>query len=320
MKAAVNYENGPPSVLRYEEVPDAVAGAGEVLIRVEAISIEGGDLLNRRMFTPPRTPHVIGYQAAGTVVAVGPGATRFAPGQRVASLYWTGAYAELRAVPEDQVWPVPDGLDIETASTIPATFATADDTLFAVGALQPREVVLVHGSAGGVGLATIQLAKAAGATVIATSSSDERLERLRAYGIDHGINHRTTDIAAAARALTGGRGVDMAVDMVGGDDFAKLMKATRFRGRICTVGFASGKVAMISQSDLLVDGLTVHGVYLGPEMPTERVRALVVRHLQAAAAGSERMPIDRVFPLAEAAAAHIHIETAHPFGRVVMKP
>src|SRR5690349_4440804 len=129
MKAAVNYENGPPSVFRYEEVPDPVPSGSEVLIGVEAISIEGGDLLNRRLFPPPTKPHIIGYQAAGTVLAVGPGVKRFRPGQPVASLYWTGAYAEKRAVPEAQVWPVPDGLDFETASTIPATFATADDAL-----------------------------------------------------------------------------------------------------------------------------------------------------------------------------------------------
>lgn len=320
MKAAVNYENGPPSVFRYEEVPDPVVAGAEVLIRVEAISIEGGDLLNRRLFAPPTPPHIIGYQAAGTVVSIGPEVRRFKPGQRVASLYWTGAYAELRSVPEAQVWPVPDGLDIATASTIPATFATADDALFSWGQLKAGETVLVHGSAGGVGLATIQLAKAAGATVIATSSSDERLARLREYGVDHGINHRKVDLAEAARDLTAGKGVDVAVDMVGGDDFARLIRATAFRGRICTVGFASGTPAQINQSDILVNGITVHGVYLGPEMPTERVRAIVVKHLGEVAAGRSRMPIDRVFALSEAAAAHTHIETAHPFGRVLMKP
>lgn len=320
MKAAVTYENGPPSVFRYEEVPDPVPAGSEVLIRVEAISIEGGDLLNRRLFRPPVTPHIIGYQAAGTVVSIGPDVQRFRPGQRVASLYWTGAYAELRSVPEAQVWPVPDRLDIETAATIPATFATADDALFSWGQLKAGETVLVHGSAGGVGLATLQLARAAGAIVIATSSSDERLERLKPYGIDHAINHRTTDLAQAARALTSGRGVDIAIDMVGGADFAKLIRATGFRGRICTVGFASGTPAQIDQSDILVNGITVHGVYLGPEMPTERVRAIVVKHLGEVAAGTCRMPIDRVFPLSEAAAAHTHIETAHPFGRVLMKP
>lgn len=320
MKAAVNYENGPPSVFRYEDVPDPVPTGSEVLIRVEAVSIEGGDLLNRRLFPPTVTPHIIGYQAAGTVVSVGPDAQRFQPGQRVASLYWTGAYAELRCVPEAQVWPVPDALDLATASTVPATFATADDALFSWGQLRAGETVLVHGSAGGVGLATIQLAKAAGATVIATSSSDERLARLRDYGVDHGINHRKVDLAQAARDLTGGKGVDVAVDMVGGTDFAKLIRATAFRGRICTVGFASGAPAQIDQSDILVNGITVHGVYLGPEMPTERVRAIVVKHLGAVATGRFRMPIDRVFALSDAAAAHTHIETAHPFGRVLLKP
>lgn len=320
MKAAVNYENGPPSVLRYEEVPDPKPGEREVLIGVEAISIEGGDLLNRRMAPPQAKPHIIGYQAAGTILATGPGATRFRVGQRVATLYWAGAYAELRAVPEDQAWTVPDELDSKLASTIPATFGTADDSLFSWGGLEAGETVLVHGSAGGVGIATIQLAHAAGATVIATSSSDDRIAALKPFGIDHGINHRVEDIAQATRRLTGGKGVDLVVDMVGGPDFQKLMQATAFRGRIATVGFASGVPATINQSDLIVNGLTVLGVFLGPEMPTERVRAMVERHLRDAAAGTARMPIARVFPLSEAAAAHEFAETGHPFGRVIITP
>ncbi|HLG89359.1 MAG TPA: zinc-binding dehydrogenase [Alphaproteobacteria bacterium] len=320
MKAAVNYENGPPSVLRCEEVPDPRPGDGEILFKVEAISIEGGDLLNRRMFAPPKRPHVIGYQAAGTVLATGPGAKRFKAGQRVASLYWAGAYAELRAVPEDMAWPVPDGLDIKIAAAVPATFGTADDALFSWGGLKSGETVLVHGSAGGVGLATIQLAHAAGAKVICTSSSDERLERLTAFGMDHGINHRKVDFAEEARRLTGGKGVDLAVDMVGGPDFQKVMKATAFRGRIAIVGFANGAPATIDQSALIINGLILLGVYLGPEMASERVRAMIDKHMRACAAGTEKMPIDKIFPLSEAAAAHRHIETGHPFGRVIMVP
>lgn len=320
MKAAILTENGPPSVLRYAEVPDPVPGPGDVLVRVQAISIEGGDLLNRRLVPPPVAPHIVGYQAAGVVEAVGPEVTRVKVGQRVAAFNWAGSHAELMLTKETLVYPVPDGLDIETASTIPVTFGTADDALFEFGRLKAGETVLIQGGAGGVGLAAVQLAKAAGATVIATASGAARLERLRDFGMDHGIDYTTQDIAAEAMRLTDGRGVDLVVDLAGGGSVRKLMQAAAWRGRLAVVGASSGDLPSFPFFDIIGKSLTLCGVLFGREMHLPRAHELLARHFADAAAGKLRMPIDRRFPLAEAAAAHEYAERGHPFGRVLLIP
>src|SRR5574341_14039 len=209
MKAAVYYETGPPTVFLYEDVPDPVCGPGDVLVDVEAISIEGGDTLNRGGGEMATTPHIVGYQCAGTIAAVGDAVEDRQVGQRVVCTMMWGSHAERVAVPAIISWVVPDGLDIAEAACVPIAFGTADDCLFEFGHLEAGQSVLIQAGAGGVGLAAIQLAKRAGATVLATASSDDRLERLRAFGLDHGINYRETDFAAAARELTGGVGVNL---------------------------------------------------------------------------------------------------------------
>jgi NADPH:quinone reductase-like Zn-dependent oxidoreductase len=319
MKASVITANGPPSVLRYEEAPDPQPGPRDILVRVEAISIEGGDLINRQSVPPPAKPHVVGYQAAGEVIAAGPEAARFKVGQRVATFHWHGSHAALRAVPEDHAWAVPDGLDIKLASTIPVTFGTADDALFDVGRLQAGETVLIQGGAGGVGLAAIQLAHAAGATVIATAAGAERAQALLPFGCDHGLDYRAGDIAESVKRLTGGKGADLVLDMAAGAGFGQLIRAMAYRGRLVTVGFVDGQ-ASVSLMDLLRNGLSVHGILFGREMAGPRARALIERHLQDAASAKARMPVARVFPLSEAAAAHEYVASGHPFGRVILTP
>ncbi|HWD48519.1 MAG TPA: zinc-binding dehydrogenase, partial [Rhizomicrobium sp.] len=212
MKAAVYYENGPPSVLKYEDVPDPKVFPGGVLIRVEAIAIEGGDTLNRLGGALMTNPHVVGYQAAGEIIAVGEGVTDLKVGQKVATTNAFGSHAELRVVPARVAWPLPPGMDTKNASVIPVTFGTADDCLFEFGHLKKGETALIQAGASGVGVAAIQLAKRVGATVIATASSDERLEKLKPLGLDHGINYRTQDVLREVMQLTGNRGVDVVVD------------------------------------------------------------------------------------------------------------
>src|SRR5881227_4497005 len=209
MKAAVYYETGPPDVFRYEDVPDPAVFPGGVVIDVEAISIEGGDTLNRGGGEMTSVPHIVGYQCAGTIVEVGEGVDDRRVGQRVVATMMSGSHAEKVAVPSIITWPIPDGADIVAAACVPVAFGTADDCLFEFGHLVEGETVLVQAGAGGVGLAAIQLAKRAGATVLATASSDERLERLKEYGLDHGINYANADVAPAVRSLTAGRGVDL---------------------------------------------------------------------------------------------------------------
>src|SRR4051794_33273346 len=216
MKAAVIYENGGPDVLRYEDVPDPDCPDGCVVIDAEAISIEGGDLLARAGGDLPSTPHVVGYLSAGTVSEVGAGVEDRAVGDRVVALNAFGSHAARRAVPAMVTWPIPDRLDAAPAACVPVAFGTAHECLFTAGALAEGQTVLVHAGAGGVGMAAIQLAKQAGATVIATASSDEKLERLKDLGLDHGVNYASESFVERTRELTGGAGVDVAIDSIGG--------------------------------------------------------------------------------------------------------
>src|SRR5712691_3026275 len=189
MKAAVYYETGSPDVFRYEDVPDPVCGAGMVLIGVEAISIEGGDTLNRLGGEMATTPHIVGYQCAGTIREVGEGVADRHVGQRVVATMLWGSHAELVAVPSVITWPIPDGGDIIKCACVPVAFGTADDCLFEFGHLTKGETVLIQAGAGGVGVAAIQLAKRAGATVLATASSVDRLKALFDLGLDHAIDY-----------------------------------------------------------------------------------------------------------------------------------
>ncbi len=238
MKAAVYYETGAPDVFRYEDVPDPACFPGGVVIDVEAISIEGGDTLNRAGGMMTGTPHIVGYQCAGTIREVGEGVEDRHVGQRVVATMISGSHAERVAVPAIITWPIPDGADLVACACVPVAFGTADDCLFEFGHLTAGETVLIQAGAGGVGIAAIQLAKRAGATVLATASSPERLEPLRALGLDHGIDYSQPDWVDAVRKITGGRGVDLVVDSVGGKVLAGSVACLAYRGRAITVGNA----------------------------------------------------------------------------------
>jgi NADPH2:quinone reductase len=319
MKAAVYYETGTPDVFRYEEVPDPVCHPRGIVIGVEAISIEGGDVLHRAGGEMVARPHIVGYQCGGTVLEVGDQVTDRTPGQRVVATMPHGSHAERVSVPAQASWLVPDGLDIREAACVPIAFGTADDCLFEFGRLKAGESVLVQGGAGGVGLAAIQLAKRAGATVLATASSDEKLERLRAFGLDRGINYRERDLVPAVREATDGRGVDLVVDPVGATLNASIA-CLAYRGRAIVVGNAGRGDTRIDARPLMLGNQSLTGVYLGAEMNTPRVREMIARHLADVAAGTLTVVIDRTFPLAEAAAAHAYIESRQAFGRVVLVP
>ena len=319
MKAAVYYETGPPDVLRYEDVPDPVCGPGDVLIDVEAVSIEGGDTLNRGGGEMSASPHIVGYQCAGVVAEVGADVADRSIGQRVVCSFVDGSHAERRAVPALVTWVVPDGLDIGEAACVPIAFGTADDCLFEFGHLSAGETVLIQAGASGVGLAAIQLAKRAGATVIATASNDEKLERLRDFGLDHGINYTRVDFAPAARELTGGQGVNLVVDSIG-STLTGSVQALAYRGRCTLVGQAGRDQQPFDAAMLMGGNQTLTGVFFGAEIITERVQAMVARHLDDVAAGRLRVVIDRTFPLAEAADAHAYLESRQAFGRVVLVP
>ncbi len=322
MRAAVYYEAGPPDVLRYEEVPDPVAGRGDILVDVEAISIEGGDTLNRLGGELNAVPHVVGYQCAGTVAQVGADVAGFAVGDRAVTVGIDGSHAERRAVPAPFAWRVPDGVLTDEAACVPVPFGTADDCLFEFGRLRAGETALIHAGAGGVGIAAIQMAKRAGARVFATASSDDRLERLKELGLDEGINYVTHDFVAEARRLTDGRGVDVVVDSVGGTTLQGSLRALAYRGRCVTVGDAGRAPAeQVDISTMRPNNQTLSGYFLGAELLlAPRAHAMIAGHLEAIARGELKVVIDRIFPLSEAAAAHAYIESRQAFGRVLLVP
>lgn len=323
MKAAVYTQPGPPEVLRYEDVPDPTFGDGDVLVRVEAVSIEGGDTLNRSSSDTGGRAHIVGYQAAGTVLAVGGAVTELHEGDRVVTVGMDGSHAELRAVPASFCWLVPDDLSIEQAACVPVPFGTADDCLFEFGRLQAGETVLIHAGGSGVGIAAVQLAHRAGATVLATASSREKLDRLVPLGLDHGIDYVADDFAEEVRRLTDGRGADVIVDSVGGRTLQDSLTCLAYRGRVITVGDAGRAAAQpLDISTMRPNNQSLTGVFLGAELFLGGPRAhdLIASHLEAIARGELQVVVDRTYPLAEAAAAHAYIESRRSFGRVVLIP
>ncbi|MEO8604796.1 MAG: zinc-binding alcohol dehydrogenase family protein [bacterium] len=322
MKAAVYYETGSPDVFRYEDVADPHCGPGMVLIEVQAVSIEGGDTLHRSGGAIGSRPHIVGYQCAGVVRQLGDGVSDRSVGQRLCAVMPAGSHAALVAVPAMTTWVLPDNLDVKQGACVPIPFGTADDCLFEFGRLKTGETALVHAGAGGVGLAAIQLAKRAGATVLATASSDAKLERLKPFGLDHGINYRSGDFVDAVRELSGGRGADVIVDSVGGRTLAGSIEALAYRGRIAYVGSAGRDTFQPSFDALRQGNKTVVGIFLGAELVLnhQRVHAMIAGHLADIAAGKLRVVIDREFPLSEAAAAHAYVESRQAFGRVLLVP
>ena len=322
MKAAVIYENGGPDVLRYEDIADPESPEGCALIDVEAISIEGGDLLARASSPPSSVPHVVGYLAAGTVVELSPGVEQFSIGDRVVTMNATGSHASKRAVPAMTIWRIPDGMDPIAAACVPIAFGTAEECLFTAANLEAGQTALIHAGAGGVGMAAIQLAKQAGATVLSTASSDEKLERLKEFGLDHGINYAKENFAERTRELTNGTGADVILDSIGGQNLVDSVGALAYRGTLVTVGLAGRAGSGIDARDLWARNNALRGVFLGGALLAEypRVHAMITNLIERVARGELQVHIDRVFPLAEAAAAHAYIESRAAFGRIAMSP
>ncbi|UXN68183.1 zinc-binding alcohol dehydrogenase family protein (plasmid) [Devosia neptuniae] len=319
MKAAVYDYPGTPDVLCYTDIPDPVYPIDGVLIRVEAAAIEGGDLINRSSTPPPHPAFVVGYAAAGEIIAVGENVKNRHVGQRVTSFDLAGSHAELRAVPASRTWLVPEELDMASAAALPIPFGTAHHCLFARGGLKRGETVLVQAGAGGVGLAAIQLAHQAGATVLATVSGAERADYLVGLGLDHPIDHRSVDVVDTVMRLTKGRGVDLVVDPVG-TTLQSSLAALRSEGRLVFVGNAGGSPLSIDLWPALQSNQSLLGVFMGTQFEKPDVYGTVVQMLKSAATGDLRVIVDKTFPLAAAAEAHSYAEGNSILGRVIITP
>ena len=322
MKAAVYYEGGGPEVLKYEEIADPKVDSRNVLIEVHAVSIEGGDVLARGFGPAGPTPYCGGYLASGVIVEIGKDVTDRFVGQRVTTADNGGSHASLRSVNSRSAWPIPDDMSFEVGACIPIPFGTADDSLFEFGRLKAGETVLIHAGASGTGLAGIQLAKRAGATVITTASSAERLERLKEYGLDHGINYTEVDFEQVVKELTDGKGPDLVVDSVGGKNLEKSLACAAYRGRIVSMGGVGRDSHQPNFAKMAGQNKTYVSYFQGAELALngKRARANVQRLIQEVGQGELQVVIDKTFKLSEAADAPAYIESRQAFGRVVLIP
>jgi NADPH2:quinone reductase len=321
MKAAVYYETGGPEVFKYEELPDPACHPAGVVIDVQAVGIEGGDVLNRAGGAMARSPHIVGYNCAGVIREAGADVKDRSPGQRVMALMGNGSHASVVSTPAAATWLVPDGVAIEHAACVPVAWGTAHDCLFEFGHLKAGETVLIQAGASGVGLACVQLAKRAGARVLATAGSADKIDRLKQYGLADGINYRETDFVAEVRRLTNGNGVDLAIDSVG-DTLQGTLQCLAYRGRAITVGNVSRSDKKIDPSPMSEGNRSLTGVFFGAEVVRNpsRVGPMLDGILADIAKGELKVVVDRTYPLSEAAAAHAYIESRAAFGRVVLVP
>jgi NADPH2:quinone reductase len=322
MRAAVYYENGGPDVLRYEEVPDPPCAPDGVVVDVEVISVEGGDTLHRAATPLPKRPHIVGYQCAGTVREVGARVLDRKVGDRVVAIVPNGSHAERVAAAASSTWLLPSSADLAAAACVPVAFGTAHEALFALGGLSKGQRVLVHAGAGGVGLAAIQLARAAGAEVLTTASSDEKLTRLRDFGATHGINYKTSDLVEGVSKAVGPNGVDLVVDTVGGKTLQESVSLLRYKGKIVNLGMAGRDRAPFDPLALWSRNATLIGMSLMTSLKNEHARTygVIAECIARVARGELRVVIDKRFALADAAKAHAYIEGRTAFGRVIMLP
>ncbi len=317
---------GPPDVLRLAGRPAPVPGVGEVLIRVGASGINRPDVLQRggHYPAPPGASDIPGLEVAGTLVAGDAQAMAAAGlqvGDRVCALVAGGGYAEHCVAPVGQCLPVPEGWSDAEAAALPETFFTVWSNVFDRGRLQPGETLLVQGGSSGIGVAAIQLAKAFGATVIVTAGSDEKCAACKALGADHAINYRTQDFVAEVQAVTAGRGVDVVLDMVAGSYVAREIECLAEDGRLVIIAVQGGVKSEMNAGLVLRRRLTVTGSTLRARPVAFKAaiaRALREKVWPLLAAGRIRPVLHQVFPAAQAAQAHVLMESNQHVGKIVL--
>lgn len=324
MQAILCQEWGPPEGLGLEEIaPPALTPTG-VRIRVAAAGINFADLLMvaGKYQEKPAFPFTPGLEIAGTIIECGQAVQGFSTGQRVMAVLDRGGFAQEAVAEAAAVYPIPDRLDFATAAGFPVAYGTSHGALAWRAMLQPGETLLVHGAAGGVGLTAVEIGKAMGARVIATASSEAKLELAAAHGADHGIDSRKGDIRARVKELTDGRGADVVYDPVGGAVFDASLRATAWGGRILLIGFASGDVPQIPANLLLVKNVTAHGYVWGSyvKRSPERVRDSFATLLGWWEAGKLKPHVSETLPLAAAAKGLNLLKSRRATGKVVLLP
>ena len=324
MQAIEISQPGGPEVLRPASRPVPVPREGEVLIAVAAAGVNRPDVLQRKGAYPPPAgaSDIPGLEVAGTVAALGPDAARWRAGDRVCALVTGGGYAQYVAAPAEQCLPLPGGLSMVEAAALPETFFTVWINVFERARLAPGETLLVHGGSSGIGVTAILLARAFGHRVFVTAGSDEKCRECEKLGAARAINYRTGDFVAAVKELTGGRGVDVILDMVGGDYVPRDLACLADDGRLCLIAFLGGSRTTLDMTDILRRRLTLTGSTLRPRPVA--VKAAVATTLEQKVwplieAGAIRPVIYRTFALERAADAHALMESSVHVGKLVLE-
>lgn len=325
MRVVETAKPGGPEGLAVGCRPVPTPGTGEVLVRVAAAGVNRADIMQRqgRYPPPPGASDVLGLEVSGEVAAVGDEAPGWGGGDPVCALLAGGGYAEYCTAPAPQCLPVPAGVATEDAAALPEAAMTVWTNVFDRAALQPDDTLLVHGGSSGIGTMAIQLATAFGSRVLATAGSDEKCAACTALGAETAVNYRKTDFVEAVRAVTGGQGVDVVLDMVGRQYLQRNLAVLQPEGRLVIIGLMSGATAEIDLATLMSRRLTVTG-------STLRARSIAQKGAVAAAvrqrvwplveAGRVRPVIHRRFPLAQAAEAHRLMESSTHIGKLLLTP
>jgi putative PIG3 family NAD(P)H quinone oxidoreductase len=323
MNAIDPAEAGDADLLRPVERPVPGIGPGEVLIEVAAAGVNRPDILQRRGLypPPPGAPSILGLEVAGTVAARGAGVVELERGQSVCALLAGGGYAEYAVAPAGQCLPVPEGLSMVEAAAMPETLFTVWTNLFERGFAREGEWVLVHGGTSGIGTMAIALGRLFGLRLVVTCGSDEKCRRAEELGAEAALNYRTADFVGETKRLTGGRGVDVVLDMVGGDYLPRNLDCLAEEGRHVSIAVQRGVTAELNIAKVMGGRLSLTGSTLRPR--SAEFKSLVADEIARTvwplvADGRLRPVIDSTFPLAEAAAAHRRMESGDHVGKIVL--
>jgi len=314
---------GGPEVLVPADRPVPVAGSGEVLIEVAAAGVNRPDVLQRlgNYPPPPGASDIPGLEIAGTIIALGEGVSDRSLGERVTALVTGGGYAQYCAAPAAQCLPIPEGLSLEEAAALPETFFTVWTNVFDRGRLQPGEAFLVHGGSSGIGTTAIQMARALGARVFATAGSAEKCRACEELGAERAINYREEDFVEIVKEATQGHGVDVILDMVGGDYIARNLRALTVEGRLCYIAFLGGSKAEVDFLPLMLKRITLTGSTLRARdvafkaAIAENLRQRIWPKIEA---GEIKPVLAARFALEQAAQAHALMESSQHIGKIVL--
>lgn len=324
MRAVTIDGKGGPEVLKETQLPVPKPGDGEILIRVAAAGINRPDVMQRKGLYPAPKGHseIPGLEVSGTVVAVGSGAARFKIGDPVLALVNGGGYAEYALAAAGSAIAKPDSISFVEAAAIPETFFTVWHNVFERGELKAGERFLVHGGAGGIGVTAIQLAKAFGAEVFATAGSDAKCAACRKFGADFAINYTREDFVDVIKKETGGKGVDVILDMVGGDYIERNIRSLADDGRLVNIAYQKGSTATVDFMRVMLKRLTITGSTLrirSAEVKARIARAIAEHVMAKIADGEIKVPVEATFALADAASAHAHFDSGVHIGKIVLE-